>query len=176
MDSNWGSQDASHPKEGEMRREDEVKSLLGVAVIHLGGPVDWSCHREKRTSRSVCESEVKAMDEGSKTMPGLRHFFKDIGASHISQAAPLMLADNQGGMAWCDSEAIAKKMRHVDILEVSVRDSINRKEVQLSHTPGVLNSADGFTKEMKDGKHFVALRSALMSRRGTMQGAAGMKV
>ncbi|MGL4351401.1 MAG: Ty1/Copia family ribonuclease HI, partial [Plesiomonas shigelloides] len=164
-DSNWGPQDASVPKEGEMRQEGEMNSLLGAVVTYLGGPLDWSCTREKRCSRSVCESEVKGMDEGVKMVQGLRHLFGDIGATHLSEATPMLFSDNQGGILWAKSEAITKKMRHINIREVAVRDAVKFNEITIGHIPGPLNPADAFTKEMRNDAHFRDLRACLMSPR-----------
>ena len=164
-DSNWGPQDASHPKDGELRQEGEVNSLLGAVVTYMGGPLDWSCTREKRCSRSVCESEVKGMDEGVKMVLALRHLFTDLGATHISDATPMLYSDNQGGIYWAQSEAITKKMRHVNIREVAVRDAIKHGDIVIGHIPGPLNPADAFTKEIRDGAHFKDLRACLMSPR-----------
>jgi hypothetical protein len=164
-DSNWGPQDASHPKDGEMRQEGEVISLLGAVVTYLGGPLDWSCTREKRCSRSVCESEVKGMDEGVKMVLALRHLFADLGASHIATATPMLYSDNQGGIHWALSEAITKKMRHINIREVTIRDALKSDEITIGHIPGPLNPADAFTKEMRDQTHFCDLRGCLMSPR-----------
>ena len=178
-DSNWGPQDASHPKEGELRYDDEVNSLLGSVVTYMGGPLDWSCTREKRYSRSVCESEIKAMDEGVKMVLPLRHLFADLHATHLSAATPMHFADNAGGIAWASSEAITKKLRHVNIREVAVRDSIRQSEITLHHIPGDLNPSDLFTKEMKSLEHFVQLRACLMSPRslesGVIQGGARIR-
>ena len=165
-DSNWGPQDASHPKDGETRTSElEMYSLLGSVVTYMGGPLDWSSIREKRCSRNVCEAEIKGMDEGVKTVLGLRHFFDDIGATHLAEPTPMLFCDNQGGVAWAHSEAITKRLRHSNIRETAVRDSIKLGEISLHHIPGRINPADLFTKEMKDKAHFYALRLALMSQR-----------
>jgi hypothetical protein len=164
-DSNWGPQDASHPKADEFRSRGEVNSLLGAVVTYMGGPLDWSCTREKRCSRSVCESEVKGMDEGVKKILALRHLFDDLGARHLAEPTPMLLADNAGGIAWAKSEAITKKMRHVNIREIAVRDSIRLKEISIHHIPGDINNADLFTKEMKHVAHFLAFHDSIMSQR-----------
>lgn len=41
-DNDWGPQDASQPKSGKMRRDEEGHSLLGAIVTSVGGPLDWS--------------------------------------------------------------------------------------------------------------------------------------
>jgi hypothetical protein len=103
------------------------------------------------------------MDEGVKMVLAVRHLFEDLKATHLSGPTPMMFADNAGGIAWAHSEAITKKMRHVNIREVAVRDSIRLGEIKLSHIPGDLNPSDLFTKEMKDKNHFFDLRACHMS-------------
>jgi hypothetical protein len=162
-DSNWGPQDASRPKPGETRTNVEMYSLLRAAVTYMGGPLDWRSVREKQASQSVCESEIRGMDEGTKMVLALRHLFEDFGATHLSAPTPILYSDNQGGVAWARSEAITKKLHHVNLREVAVRDSICTGAILLGHIPGKLNPSDIFTKEMKDVGHFHLLRSAFMS-------------
>jgi hypothetical protein len=50
-----------------------------------------------------------------------------------------------------------KGLRHLNIHDCAVRDSIQAEEVTIHHIQGVINPADIFTKEMKDGLHFRAL-------------------
>ena len=105
------------------------------------------------------------MDEGTKMILALRHLFEDFGATHLSTPTPILYSDNQGGIAWAQSEAITKKLHHVNLREVADRDSIQANEIILGHIPGKINPSDLFTKEMKDWPHFCLLGSALMSRR-----------
>ncbi len=164
-DANWGPQDASTPKPGEMRSQNEVNSILGAVVFLCGGPLDWQAIREKRPSGSSCEAEVKAMCTGTKMLRYIRIIFRDLGATELLDDVPLLFNDNQGSVTWANSEAMTKKMRHVDIQEAIVRSAIQEEEVTVGHIPGRLNTSDIFTKEMKDTKHFQALRASLMSPR-----------
>jgi hypothetical protein len=67
-EANWGPQDASHPKEGEMISISDAQSLLGHLVMRMGGPICWGCMRETMTmSLSSCESEIYATNEGTKS-------------------------------------------------------------------------------------------------------------
>ena len=45
---------------------EEVKPLQGVVIVRAGGPVDWCCMREKRTSRSSTKAEIKSIDKGKR--------------------------------------------------------------------------------------------------------------
>ena len=181
-DSNWGPQDASHPKPGQTIRDEDVKSLLGNLVTYMGGPIDWRSVREKRVSPSVCESEIKAMSEGHKMVMGLRNLFEDLDVTHLAQATPFLYCDNQGSVTWVHSEAVSCNMRQFNIRQCSIRESVQLGEVQPVHIPGALNPADIFTKEMRDKEHFLQLRDAIMSdlhapsecHDAVLQGGAGI--
>jgi hypothetical protein len=116
------------------------------------------------------------MDEGVKMVLAVCHLFEDLKATHLSGPTPMLFADNAGGIACAHSEAITKKMQHVNIQEVAVCNSICLGKIKLSHIPGELNPSDLFTKEMKDKNHFFDLRVCHMSPRipglGVSQGGA----
>lgn len=164
-DSNWGPQDASKPKPGETHHEDERRSLGGAVTLFMGGPIDWTAQREHGMSGSSCEAEIKAMDEGCKILEFTQHLFRELGIPDSKYPAPSLHNDNKGGVCWSPSEAITKKLRHLNIREVAMRDTVKHGDVVLGHIPGVPNFADVFTKEMKDEAHFCDLRGALMSPR-----------
>ena len=166
-DSNWGPQDASHPKPGQYIRDDDVKSLLGNLATYMGGPIDWKSVRERRISPSVCESEIKAMSEGHKMIMGLRHFFEDLDAKHVAEPTPFLYCDNQGSVTWVHSESVSRNMRQFNIRQCALREAVRHGEVKPVHIPGAINPADLFTKEMRDRTHFLQLRSALMSSHPT---------
>ena len=109
------------------------------------------------------------MDEACKQLETLRHLMQDIGsdaAHHPSPlSAPHLFADNQGGVDWSHSASITKRLRYLNIREVAIQDAVAAKEISLHHIPGEINPADIFTKEMKDKKHFIKLRAAIMSPR-----------
>ena len=53
-------------------------------------------------------------------------------------------------------------MRHINLKDCAVCDSIQAKEVDLYHIPGDINPSDIFTKEIRDGAHFRTLRDSFM--------------
>ena len=68
-DANWGPQDASQPTESNKLAHmtiDECRSLQGMIIVRMGGAVAWKSYREKKVSRSSCESEIHATDECCK--------------------------------------------------------------------------------------------------------------
>ena len=53
-------------------------------------------------------------------------------------------------------------MRHINLCDCAVRDSIQAKEVDLCHIPGDINPSDIFTKELRDASRFRTLRDSFM--------------
>jgi len=172
-DANWGPQDASSrsPSSDFVSREVsllETRSICGHVLFLASGPVLWKCHREKRTSRSSCEAEVKATDECTKSVQMFRHLLSEIGGFDLSKPTPI-LNDNQGAVDWCKTTS-TKGMRHVNIRENCVREAIHEfHEIQVSHIPGKHNPSDIFTKEHKDVSTFIALRDTLLRRSPSLQ-------
>jgi hypothetical protein len=172
-DANWGPQDASSrtidPRVA--RREVsllETRSICGHVLFLASGPVLWKCHRELRASRSLCEAEVKATEECTKSVQMFRNLLSEIGGFDLTKPTPI-LNDNQGAVDWCKTTS-TKGMRHVNIRENCVREAIHEfHEIQIFHLPGKHNPSDIFTKEIKDVATFVALRATLLSRSPSLQ-------
>jgi len=96
-DANWGPQDASKPSL-ETTREislDETKSICGHILFYGGSPVFWTSHKEKRTSGSSCEAEIKATNSCTKSILWFRHILSDLNLLPSSSPTPLY-NDNQG--------------------------------------------------------------------------------
>jgi acetoacetate decarboxylase len=75
--------------------------------------------------------------------------------------------DNMACVNWSKCTT-TKGMRHIQIKENRVRESILTNFVIIKHIDGKINLADIFTKEMRDVCHFVELRDLFMwSRFGT---------
>jgi hypothetical protein len=127
------------------------------------GPVFWKTHREIRNSRSSCEAEVKTTDEATKTIQGFRNILDELHLINLRKATTIY-NDNQGAVDWCNA-CSTKGMRHYNIRENAVREAVNEFfEVKVCHIGGKQNPADIFTKEFKDAKTFLDLRSLLIVR------------
>ena len=69
--------------------------------------------------------------------------------------------DNQGAVDWAKGTT-TKRMRHINLRDCAVRNSIQLKEIDLCHIPGDINPIDIFTKEMRDASRFRTLRDSFM--------------
>jgi len=161
-DANWSPQDASLPSPTNIRNVsiNESKSICGHLIFMGGCPILWKTHKEGRISRSSCEAEVKATDEGVKNVQMFRHVLSDLQLLDLSLPTRIY-NDNRGCVDWSNSFS-TKGMRHVNIRENAVREARLLGEVLIHHIPGVSNPADLFTKEFKSESTFRSLRSLIL--------------
>jgi hypothetical protein len=130
----------------------------------MGGPIAWGCQREPKTSRSSCEAEIYCMDEGCKTSETIFHLMTDLNMPDVTKPIP-MYNDNRGAVDWSSGCTVSKKLRHLNIREVAVRDAQKAGIVSISHVPGHSNVADIFTKEHKSDAMFYELAFQLVRPR-----------
>lgn len=161
----WGPQDASKPKEGETVTLTEVQSLLGHMILRQGGPIVWGCTRELNTiSRSSCESEIYAADEGTKSILTVRHLLQDLNMKDGFSPTPLW-NDNRGCVDWSKGCTVSRKLRHINMQNLSVRLAQQKQDISIKHVDGKRNIADILTKEHKDAEHFRGMMRAVTSPR-----------
>ena len=140
---------------------DETKSIIGHVLFYGGSPVFWSSQKENRTSGSSCEAEIKATNGCTKSILWFRQLLSDLGLLHSSPTS--LYNDNAGAVNWSKTTS-TKGMRHVNIQENIVRESIHVfKEIEVDHIPGPCNPADIFTKEFKSDETFRQVRAVLLS-------------
>jgi hypothetical protein len=165
-DANWGPQDASHPKDGEMIRIKDAQSLLGHVVMRMGGPICWGCMRETTTmSLSSCESEIYATNEGTKSALNVRNLLIDLQVPEAALTMPLW-NDNRGCVDWTKGMSVSKKLQHINMRELSVLRLYQRLGyVSMQHIEGKKSVADIFTKEIKDPAHFRSMAFTLNTPR-----------
>jgi hypothetical protein len=165
-DANWGPQDASQPNDSnkdDLVTIDECRSLSGVIIVRMGGAVAWKSNREKKVSRSSCESEIHATDECCKLTQGLRLIMHDLGLTDVESPTDVY-NDNRGCVDWTKGWA-NRKMRHMNIREMAVREAQLNGEIHVHHIEGKLNPSDLLTKEHKTGEAFVQLCNLVVPSR-----------
>ena len=70
--------------------------------------------------------------------------------------------DNSACVQW-SSNLTTKGLRHIQIRENAVRESVINKLILVKHIEGKINPADIFTKEDKDKAHFIGICNILLS-------------
>jgi hypothetical protein len=119
-DSGRGPQDASIPVPNATREVDlnETRSICGHMLLIMGGPLVWKSHKEKCTSRSTCEAEVKTTDEGVKSAQWIQHVLLDLGL--LPPNSPTPIYNDNLAAVMCSNTTSQKGMRHYNIRENAI--------------------------------------------------------
>ena len=132
-------------------------------IIHLYGPLHWQCKRQSITARSSAEAEIYATDECVIELIYLRKVFRSLVFLDTFMKSPTLVHnDNMACVQWSKNKT-TRTIRHIQLRDNAVRESIQRKHIQIEHIPGSENIADIFTKEDKDKEHFCKLRDRIVN-------------
>ena len=167
-DANWGPQDQSRPRLNETRTTELFtnRSLSGF-LIYFSGPLHWVSKRQTVTARSSAEAEIYATDECTKCLLQLHYIIDGLNLTDELMKSPTMIYnDNAACVAW-SRNSTTKGLRHIQIRENAVRESVQSNFIQVEHIKGKLNLSDMFTKEDKDTLHFLTIRDVVLSDRQT---------
>ncbi len=163
-DTNWGPQDQSKPKPGVTEEVELFKSRsVSGYLIWFGGPLHWSSKRQSITARSSAEAEIYATDECTKQLIHLSFIVDGLNLTKEVMPSPTMIYnDNMACVLWSKTTS-TKGLRHIQIRENAIRESIASDFISVNHIEGKVNLADIFTKEDKDTEHFINVRDQLMA-------------
>ena len=165
-DANWGPQDASKPSKQPQQQLDlfKTRSLSGF-LLWLQGPLHWCSKRQTITARSTAEAEIYSTDECVKALLHLQQLVSGLKLTNELMPPPNIIHnDNAACVAWSHNMT-TKGLRHIQIRENAVRESVQNGFVQIKHVAGDLNLSDLFTKEDKDDNHFLKIRDILVTAR-----------
>jgi hypothetical protein len=131
--------------------------MSGGIIFRQGGPIAWTAVRQEGTSLSSCEAEIRATNEVSKLLMGIRHLADDVRKNgydivDMAEASPLY-NDNESCVKWSHNMT-TKQIRYMEMCENAVREWVQDAFLKVLHVSGRINQADIFTKEMCDGAHF----------------------
>ena len=76
----------------------------------------------------------------------------------------IVYIDKAACVAW-SKNTTTKGLRHIQIRDNAVRESIQNGFANVLHVAGNMNLADLFTKEDRDDKHFLSIRDILVTAR-----------
>ena len=162
-DACWGGQFGAAVKDGTPLELFKFRSLSGFIISRAGGPIAWKSIRQQQTARSSCEAEILATDACVAELLHIRHCAQDLGISDASQRI-VVYNDNKAAVNWADAMT-SKGTKHLYLHENCVREAHHNNVVKITHIPGVINSSDLFTKELKDAAHFRRCRDSMMVSR-----------
>ena len=132
-------------------------------LFWLNGPIHWMSKRQSITARSSAEAEIYATDECVKGLLHLSFLVDGLNLSKLIMPRPInVYNDNAACVQWAVN-LTSKGLRHIQMRENAVRESVQNKFVTIKHIKGQVNLSDLFTKEDKDVGHFIAIRNLLVS-------------
>ena len=138
---------------------------MSAFYIDLLGPIHWLSKRQTVTAGSSAEAEIYATDECIKFLLELVQLLEFLGVKELFMpSTTTVYNDNMACVNWSKCTT-TKGLRHIQMKENRVRESILSNFVIIKHIDGKVNLADIFTKEMKDINHFVELRDLIMCSR-----------
>jgi hypothetical protein len=164
-DACWGSQIGSVVADGTVLPLFKFCSMNGGIVFKNGGPLGWLGEWQDRISLSSCEAEIRATNATSKMVDfrNLRQSVSKSGQSLSNIDSPtLLFNDNDTCVRWLHNMT-SKAAQHIKLRENSICEWVHDKTLDVLHVAGKSNSADIFTKEMRNGTHFCRLRNSFMS-------------
>ncbi len=123
--------------------------------------------QQDQTALSSGEAEIRATNEASKSVVGMRHLADGVRSSGFDILDTLtpspLYNDNAVCIQWAHNTT-SKKIQHMELRENSVREWVENKTLNVLQVSGRVNPADIFTKEMQDGAHFWRLWDSFMFR------------
>ena len=134
------------------------RSRTGILITLNGGPIVWTSKLQTSTALSTPEAEFNALSHSIKELRWLRIVLLELKA--IDTGPIIIKQDNLGSISWTEGVNGLRKVKHVGIKYHYVRDSVERKIVQVGYTPSAENRSDSLTKVMI-GEEFIKHRSWL---------------
>ena len=122
----------------------------------------WTSKRQSITARSTTESKIYETDECVKHLLHTSFLLEDLNLiDEIMPEPTTVLNDNNACVQW-SKNTTTKGLRHIQIRENAIHESIQAGFVAIHHVEGIINLADLFTKEDKCTDHFVTIRDKIM--------------
>jgi hypothetical protein len=119
----WGSQIGSAIRDGTLPPLFKFRSMSGGVVFWQGGPLSWMAIHQDQTALSSGEADIRATNEMSKSVMGMRHLAKSIRSSGydiLDTVAPSPLYnDNAACIQWAHNMT-SKMIWHMELRENAI--------------------------------------------------------
>ena len=95
-------------------------------------------------------------------MPVKIHIIDDLSLTKELMSSPTKLYnDNMNFIHW-SRNSTSKNIRHLQIQDNAIRESVQNRTVAIIHIEGKINPADIFTKEEIDIAHYLLVRNSIV--------------
>ena len=132
-DSDWG---------GDPSR----KSTSGGQIQFMGGLVWYKSKLQTTIARSTAQAELAAASMVAAEVVHLRNLLAEL---HHAQRTPTMIqCDNQGSIKVSHNPTIGPRLKHVDMMDLWVRELCEQGKVYMTYIETTENPADVLTKAL----------------------------
>jgi hypothetical protein len=110
------------------------KSVSGFIIECGNAPLTWSSKQQVVVALSSCEAEYLACSHCARQIIWLWSLFEELGFPQLNPTP--LYCDNQGTVACTHDPQAHSRMKHIDIQAHFIRDSVNRRFIDVHHIPG----------------------------------------
>lgn len=132
-DSDWG---------GDPSR----KSTSGGQIDFMGGLVWYKCKLQTTIARSTAQAELAAASMVAAEVVHLRNLLSEL--HHAPTTATIIQCDNQGSVKVSHNPTIGQRLKHVDMMDLWVRELCEQGKVFMTYIETTENPADVLTKAL----------------------------
>ena len=121
-------------------------SISGFMWSYGGSPISWSAKKQNCVTLSSTEAEYVALTRAVQEGIWL---WNSLGQIRVACPAPLVIStDNNRALSLASNDSLHGKSKHIDIHYHFIWSHIKNGEFNIVHTPGIINTADLFTKSL----------------------------
>ena len=118
--------------------------------------VAWRSVRQSTITLSTAEAEIIALTFCAREAIGMRNLLCDI-FGHTAKSSIIIGCDNIAACLIGSGQASVRKVRHLDLSHLYIRELATNGEITIEHVPGVDNPANLLTKILRESE----MKSAL---------------
>jgi len=125
------------------------KSSQAYVMKLFGGVIGWRANKQDTVTTSTTEAELLSLAQATKEAMFVSRLIKEIGVELDSSRLNIW-CDNQQTIRLVNADIamLQTKLRHVDIHNHWLRQSVSRKTIKVAYTPTGDMLADGLTKAL----------------------------
>jgi hypothetical protein len=148
--------DASHGSHAD------GKGHSGLLITLNDGPILFKSSKQKITTLSSSESELVCLSDSVPSICGILDFLNEMKAKVTSK---IIFQDNMSTIQMVkNARPTSQRTKHINIRYFSVRERINKHNIEINHLPTASMTADILTKPLQ-GSLFRSLRQRILNLR-----------
>lgn len=129
---------------------DKRRSCSGFVVKLAGGAINWHSKRQEIVAVSSTEAEYIALSTTAKEMLYLNQFMFEL--TNVNIEPSKIYVDNTSSINLAKNAAYHDRTKHIDVRYHHLRDSIERKKIEVEFVSTNENIADALTKSLNGPK------------------------